>query len=335
VAQNPIQILTATASAGAGENVTWYDAASGGNLVTDPSWSQVGSITYYAETQFGDCISMQRTAVTLTLTATCNDGIQNGDETGIDCGGSLCLPCVPETILKEGYFETGWDGWIDGGEDCRRQRGNRAYEGFYSIQLRANSGIESSMILENVDIDEFATVGIEFHFFASNFENGEDFFLEYSDGGAYQVVGQYVKGEDFENNQFYDIWVLMDRGTFDFGSAVSWRFRCSASNESDQVHIDQVIIIGNPERNGILSNGPQLQIQESLSLSPNPAQKYINVQTTLGGEIQYTIYNTLGQTISKGIFNGQEIPVYDLANGVYFFEISDGDQRLYKNFVKK
>ena len=26
--------------------------------------------------------------------ATCNDGIQNGDETGIDCGGSACEPCA-------------------------------------------------------------------------------------------------------------------------------------------------------------------------------------------------------------------------------------------------
>ena len=29
---------------------------------------------------------------------TCNDGIQNGDETGIDCGGSLCPTCCPITL---------------------------------------------------------------------------------------------------------------------------------------------------------------------------------------------------------------------------------------------
>ncbi|WP_203292709.1 DUF4331 family protein [Luteirhabdus pelagi] len=26
--------------------------------------------------------------------ATCNDGIQNGDETGVDCGGTACGPCA-------------------------------------------------------------------------------------------------------------------------------------------------------------------------------------------------------------------------------------------------
>lgn len=31
--------------------------------------------------------------VSTVFSQTCNDGIQNGDETGIDCGGSMCVPC--------------------------------------------------------------------------------------------------------------------------------------------------------------------------------------------------------------------------------------------------
>jgi len=33
-------------------------------------------------------------------TATCTDGIQNGDETGVDCGGSSCQPCAVNTSLE-------------------------------------------------------------------------------------------------------------------------------------------------------------------------------------------------------------------------------------------
>ncbi|MDZ7612446.1 MAG: hypothetical protein U5K51_01005 [Flavobacteriaceae bacterium] len=29
----------------------------------------------------------------IVITPTCNDGIQNGNETGIDCGGT-CAPCI-------------------------------------------------------------------------------------------------------------------------------------------------------------------------------------------------------------------------------------------------
>ena len=34
------------------------------------------------------------------LKPTCFDGIQNGDETGVDCGGKSCNPCVTTTIKK-------------------------------------------------------------------------------------------------------------------------------------------------------------------------------------------------------------------------------------------
>jgi hypothetical protein len=46
---------------------------------------------------------------------TCTDGIQNGDETGIDCGGSTCPPCPPCTdvvvsINLDNYpEETSWN----------------------------------------------------------------------------------------------------------------------------------------------------------------------------------------------------------------------------------
>ena len=34
----------------------------------------------------------------------CNDGIQNGDETGIDCGGTICPPCDDGVINFDGNF---------------------------------------------------------------------------------------------------------------------------------------------------------------------------------------------------------------------------------------
>src|SRR5690606_22470873 len=42
-----IQILTATATVDAGLNITWYDAATGGNIVSSPTLSSIGSITYF------------------------------------------------------------------------------------------------------------------------------------------------------------------------------------------------------------------------------------------------------------------------------------------------
>ena len=48
-------------------------------------------------------------------------------------------------MLLGSYFETGWDGWADGGSDCARYSGSRSYEGNYSIYIRDNSGTASAM----------------------------------------------------------------------------------------------------------------------------------------------------------------------------------------------
>ncbi|MFT3911096.1 MAG: T9SS type A sorting domain-containing protein [Ferruginibacter sp.] len=63
---NPTQTLTATATGG---TITWYDAATGGNVVVSPTQVGVGTVTYYAESSDGTCNSLTRTAVSLTITA--------------------------------------------------------------------------------------------------------------------------------------------------------------------------------------------------------------------------------------------------------------------------
>ncbi|MEZ4840356.1 MAG: hypothetical protein R2821_02270 [Flavobacteriaceae bacterium] len=68
--QNPIQTLTATATAPAGSTIVWYNASSGGSVVANPTLNAVGTITYYAESEntTTGCTSVSRTAVTLTIT---------------------------------------------------------------------------------------------------------------------------------------------------------------------------------------------------------------------------------------------------------------------------
>nr|WP_249684930.1 T9SS type B sorting domain-containing protein [Flavobacterium sp. CYK-55] len=69
-ANNPIQTLTATATpANIGDVISWFDAPSGGNLITNPQLNTFGAVTYYAESSNGLCPSLTRTAVTLTLNA--------------------------------------------------------------------------------------------------------------------------------------------------------------------------------------------------------------------------------------------------------------------------
>ncbi|MFB0903389.1 MAG: hypothetical protein QMB11_03325, partial [Nonlabens sp.] len=82
-ALSPIQTLTATATTQAGESVVWYDAAIGGNVVSDPSLNELGTITYYAESakDITSCASSSRAAVTLTINPNPIVPVSGGDQT--------------------------------------------------------------------------------------------------------------------------------------------------------------------------------------------------------------------------------------------------------------
>ncbi|MCH3880742.1 PKD-like domain-containing protein, partial [Tenacibaculum aquimarinum] len=82
--QSPIQTLTATATLVDGNNtLTWYDAATGGAVVTTPTLDSVGTVTYYAEASSNatGCISASRTPVTLTINAAPVAPVSSGDLT--------------------------------------------------------------------------------------------------------------------------------------------------------------------------------------------------------------------------------------------------------------
>ena len=92
------QTLTASATTGnQTEFITWYDAATGGNVVSDPSLTGVGTITYYAEATDDDtgCTSSTRTAVTLTILSTPDAPIGNSVQ-------SFCEPITISDLSVSG-----------------------------------------------------------------------------------------------------------------------------------------------------------------------------------------------------------------------------------------
>ena len=66
--QIPTQTLTATATPVApGNSIVWYDAQTGGNVVSSPTLSAPGTVTYWAANTNGTCISVGRVPVTLHM----------------------------------------------------------------------------------------------------------------------------------------------------------------------------------------------------------------------------------------------------------------------------
>jgi hypothetical protein len=173
-------------------------------------------------------------------TPTCSDGIQNQGETGVDCGGP-CPACPPtETILLASYFESGWDSWIDGGSDVNRVNSANSYEGSYSIRLADNSGTQSAMTSPTFNLTGATGAKIQFYFKASSMENGEDFWVRYNNGSGYVTIATLTSGSGFNNGIFYTATVTVPG--FTPTSAGTFRIQCDASDNNDQVFIDQVTI---------------------------------------------------------------------------------------------
>lgn len=285
---------------------------------------------------------------------TCTDGIQNGDEEGIDCGGSFCDPCsTGPVVIHEGYFETGWDNWVDGGSDSFRYSGTRSYEGSYSIRLRDNTN-SSTMTSETFDLSSYGSVSVEFFFFPNSMENNEDFWLQYDDGSGFQTVATWARGSEFENDSFYTSTVTLNASQFNLNSNGRFRFRCDASGNGDRIYIDAVVITGNASTSRIANTTkrvnketPQEEINthelstgegDGFTLYPNPTQGILNIKNTSGLKVDTVkVFSAFGMLVKeiKGLDNDASIDVSNFASGTYFIRFVSGDTMVTKRFVRK
>ncbi|MEL6924492.1 MAG: M12 family metallo-peptidase, partial [Bacteroidota bacterium] len=118
---------------------------------------------------------------------TCDDGIQNGSETGVDCGGPDCAPCNTgggECFTDENDFENGLGMWIDGGSDCALV--NTAYSNSGTVAVRLRDNTSSSVVTtEALDFSGATAVRVEFTYMAVSMDNAnEDFWLQVSTNGG-------------------------------------------------------------------------------------------------------------------------------------------------------
>lgn len=222
---------------------------------------------------------------------TCTDGIQNGDETGIDCGGSFCAPCsgggCTYEVIDNGTFESGWGLWNDGGSDARKSSNDQAFanNGTYCFRIQDNTAT-SVVTTDAMNLVNYDELTIDFSFITSSMENNEDFWLQIStDGGAsYATAQSWVAGTDFSNNVRSNGSVMIS-GPFTADTRL--RFRNDASNNNDRVYIDDVMVNGCLKSSARLIN-PELAQEEELveevkevlstvSIYPNPTSNELNV----------------------------------------------------------
>jgi len=250
------------------------------------------------------------------------------------------------------YFESGWDGWADGGSDAFRYAGTRSPEGTYSIRLRDNSGNASSMSSPSYDLSSYGQVVLDFSFYPNSMESGESFLVRVNNGSGWNTIETFTSGSDFNNNQVYEASVMIPGNLLT--SNTSFRFECDASNNSDRVYIDAVVLTGasggptaanviaNQEvTSSIKSTGRILNIEtgdlgdNDIMLSPNPTRGYVYIQSE-DNMSEITVIGIDGKQIMNRAASGTEaeVNIDNYPAGVYLIKVRTSDEVISKKIVK-
>jgi hypothetical protein len=183
-----------------------------------------------------------------SFTFSSNDGADNSNiATVIITVNEAVSPPAPNVWVEllSSNFESGWEGFLDGGSDARRSSrdANYANSGQYCIRIRDNSGSASSFYSQNaIDLSGYSELKIEFSYFPRSMENGEDFMVELWNGSRWIIIANYTKNIDFSNNIRYNPSIIVDSVSINFSSGAKLRFRADGSSNADLIYIDDVNI---------------------------------------------------------------------------------------------
>ncbi|WP_299764157.1 T9SS type A sorting domain-containing protein [uncultured Dokdonia sp.] len=331
-------------------NITSNSATLSWNASSD----NVGVVSYTVSID-GNIVGSSATT-TFDVTGLSELTLYNASVTAQDAAGNVSGAATTSFTTLEGnggapgviagyFFETGFEGWIDGGNDCARQSTSNSFEGSFSIRLRDNSN-SSNMVSPVLDLSGNNQVTIEFHSFANSMENGEDYFVEFFNGSSYQVIGQYVSGTDFSNGSFFTDTITLDSSNFNFNTSNRFRIRCDASANNDQIWIDQVIVSGDNTNSLASQEAPTITAlrsfteasEDNIKLYPNPTRSQLTIDVLDEMYEEIIIFSSTGTIVQK--INPKQdslsVDVSKLSSGMYFVRfVSKDGLAVTKRFIKQ
>jgi len=243
----------------------------------------------------GDCAPCQPTA-------NCNDGIQNGNETGVDCGGS-CAPCQPTATCSDG-IQNGNETGVDCGGSCSAcppvGGSCEAPSGLYSQSKKGGKEAELT----------------------------------------WDAVGSATS---------YEIRIReVGAGSWNTASSSSSNIRATGLSRNNSYEWEVRAICGNETSDWSSSSFVAGQSGRALVASwevyPNPAADFTSIEflgewnevdvfvTDVSGKLVYKANNFMADQNSY-----LEIPVHDLSNGMYFINVRNlsGEIQIEKLIISK
>ncbi len=281
--------------------------------------------------------------------------ISNGVLTTVNAALTPSTGCTYVTVNSQN-FDASLGIWTDGGTDCARiNNATYANSGTYSMQLRDNT-TSSLMTTSSLNCASYTEMKVSFSYIAVSFDNSaEDFWLQVSTNGGstYVTRADLNYSVEFTNGVRQNVTVTIPGP---FTATTRFRFRADASDDDDQVYIDDVVITGcqvqltsdggsenitNPNTSFLTLAGTDIY---DLKSGPNPASNDYMVQFMAGSDLRMEHYliDMTGRIVLQDQFTCVEgfnqlgLDLSGVPNGTYFLRlVTDKGQVVQKLVVSK
>ncbi|MDH4036955.1 MAG: S8 family serine peptidase [Candidatus Krumholzibacteria bacterium] len=330
----PLAVSFTDLSTGSPTSWSWNFGDGGTSTAQNPSHTYTAAGSY---------------TVTLTATNACgSDPEVKSAYISVTGGGTTW------TTITYDDFQSGMGSFTDGGADMSRYTGGTyAWESTAAGDIQDNSGTASSFYTTTGrNVTAYQTQEIEFYFRAQSMETGENFYVEYYNGSAYQIVANYVSGTSFNNGSFYVATITLPRSTYTFPTGAKIRFRCDASDNNDDVYVDAItwrattsVLGSEPVANIATARkaggvepalAPEAPVALGNSLDqnyPNPFNPRTTISFTLAseGHVRLDVFDVSGRRVAS-LADGTmgagrhaiDFNAAGLSSGVYFYRLTAG-----------
>ncbi len=304
--------------------------------------------------------------LTPTTLETCDDGIQNQDETGVDCGGATCPACSPcevptptAIVISGACVKIDWAAIADATEyKCRYRMvggswieytakfdlsflNNLTVGSSYQFQVKSKcDGLNSvwspsitfTTATDDCDRPNTVTVGniTATSCLVSWSQDTDD--LKYKVG--YKKAGTSGWTQIFVDLPNTSRTISGLTSGADYKARVKTKCSGGWTNWSPKEDFTTLSSFG-------FSNA-KIQEESTLSIYPNPVNHLVNImyQTDKNSIIRIKVFDILGKVlISKSVSthagqNSVQLDVSQLQTGSHYVRVHNGDQQLVQRFVK-
>ena len=289
-----------------------------------------------------DGVYYDNVSLTTNAPASCSDGIQNQDETGIDCGGATCPACpTPPTVAAPTPTHSSAD-VISLFSDAYTDIASNTNPGWSEIVTAETHA--SNAVLKTTNFLPFAitsTIDITDHTLHVDVWLPE---LPSAGVGLLIKILDAVNGPH-EGNSTYPIanitagqWNSIDIGINNFSQAQG-TWDATAQGRVDQVLLDIVDDTTMYVDNVYFWKAPTAGLDDhslsSVKMYPNPASGIVKFSTALGEALSVSVFDLLGKLVMPVQTIQSELNISSLKPGMYFAKIDQGANSITKKFLVK